>query len=119
MNGTGLVDLEQPLRADAIASLNDTLRTEGRGGRLMVTHGVISLPSFNARLLIDALASFDQFNGDNDPYGERDFGAFEAFGAKLLWKIDYYDLKLEFASPDPADPELTVRVLTVMLGSEY
>jgi hypothetical protein len=113
------VDLEQPPRADVIASFNDTLRTEGRGGRLMVTHGVISLPSFNARVLIDALASFDQFNGENDPYGERDFGAFEAFGVKLLWKIDYYDRKLEFASPDPANPELTVRVLTVMLVSEY
>lgn len=119
MGGSGLVDFEQPPRAEVIASFNDTLRTEGRGGRLVVTHGVNSLPSFDARVLADALASFDEFSGNNDPYGERDFGAFEAFGTKLLWKIDYYDLKLEFASPDPADPELTVRVLTVMLGSEY
>ena len=92
MDGSALVDFEQPSRAEVIARFNDRLRMEGRGGRLVVTHGVVNLPSFDARILIDALASFDQFNGDNDPYRERDFGAFEAFGTKLLWKIDYYDL---------------------------
>ena len=28
--------------------------------------------------------------------------------------IDYYDRSLEFHSPDPADPSVTIRVLTIM-----
>lgn len=106
-------------RAAAIASLNDELRTRGRGGRILVTQGVSSLASFDPRELVGAIAAYHRFDLDNDPYGERDFGTFDLFGAKLMWKIDYYDLNLEFGSEDPADPNATHRVLTVMLASEY
>ncbi|MBN9053141.1 MAG: DUF3768 domain-containing protein [Rhizobiales bacterium] len=34
-------------------------------------------------------------------------------------KIDYYDLDLRYASPDPADPAFTVRVVTIMQTGEY
>jgi hypothetical protein len=37
----------------------------------------------------------------------------------VLWKIDYYDRSRRYHSPDPADPKLTVRVLTVMRADEY
>jgi hypothetical protein len=37
----------------------------------------------------------------------------------LFWKIDYYDQSMQGLSPNPAKPELTVRVLTIMLASEY
>jgi hypothetical protein len=40
-------------------------------------------------------------------------------GTKLFWKIDCYDRELHFGSPDPADPTVTTRVLTLMLASEY
>jgi hypothetical protein len=40
-------------------------------------------------------------------------------GEKLFWKIKYFDRSIQFASPDPADETLTIRVLTVMLASEY
>lgn len=120
MSGSGLVNLRrQPSRGEIIARLNDTLRKEGRGGRLLVTRGVHTLPCFDFRELVRAIAAYDQFNADNDPHAERDFGVFELFGAKLMWKIDYYDVDLEFGSTDPANPDVTVRVLTVMLASEY
>ena len=37
----------------------------------------------------------------------------------LFWKIDAYDRALEWGSPDPADPRVSRRVLTIMLASEY
>jgi hypothetical protein len=36
-----------------------------------------------------------------------------------MFKIDYYDQNMEYGSPDPADPRLTRRVLTIMLASDY
>ena len=119
MRGDEQVNCAQTLsRAEAIARLNDKLRKTGRGGQLVVTKGVTKLPGYDSRVLLEALADFDGFDADNDPHGERDYGDIEVFGTDLLWKIDYYDLKLEFASPDAADPDITIRVLTIMLESD-
>ncbi|MCF8707006.1 DUF3768 domain-containing protein [Rhizorhapis sp. SPR117] len=49
----------------------------------------------------------------------RDFGAFELHDQRVLFKIDYYDLDLEFGSEDPADASITRRVLTIMLAEDY
>ena len=38
---------------------------------------------------------------------------------RIFWKIDYYDPSLDFGSEIPSDPAQTVRVLTIMLASEY
>jgi uncharacterized protein DUF3768 len=61
---------------------------------------------------------FDSFTEDN-PHGGHDFGAFEHEGARIFWKIDYYAPDMEHGSENPADPKQTVRVLTIMLASEY
>jgi hypothetical protein len=106
-------------RGEAIAQLNDKLRKSGEGGRIVVTRGVIGLAEYDSKALLAALAAYDGFDIDNDPHGERDFGDIDMSGHTLLWKIDYYDRELTFASPDAADPDVTVRVLTVMLESEY
>jgi hypothetical protein len=62
---------------------------------------------------------FAKFDAENDPHGEHDFGSFEVAGEKFFWKIDYYDERCELGSDDPADPEKTTRVLTIMLAEEY
>jgi len=46
-------------------------------------------------------------------------GRFTVSGEDYYWKIDYYYRSLEFHSPDPADPSVTVRVLTIMRVDEF
>jgi len=65
------------------------------------------------------VARFDAFTAADDPYGEHDFGSFEHEGYRVFWKIDYYAPGMERGSEDPADPNQTVRVLTIMLAGEY
>ena len=40
-------------------------------------------------------------------------------GNRVIFKIDYLDRSRRIHSPDPADPKVTVRVMTVMLADEY
>lgn len=103
----------------AIRELNDRLRQSLAGGVLVMTAGVIALGHDHQRKILEALATFDSFDEGNDPYGEHDFGALEVEGERLFWKIDYYDRSLSARSPDPTDPSVTTRVLTVMLAEEY
>lgn len=100
-----------------IAELNDHLRCSNVGGRIAITQGVLATGSVPA--ILARVRAFDAFDTDNDPYGQRDFGALDCGGEKVFWKIDYYDQAMQFGSPDPADPSVTCRVLTVMLASEY
>ncbi|NOY40695.1 MAG: DUF3768 domain-containing protein [Planctomycetes bacterium] len=37
----------------------------------------------------------------------------------MFWKIDYYDKQLKFGSDALANPDETIRVLTIMLVEEY
>ena len=106
-------------RAERIALLNDRLRQTAKGGRIVVTAGVKALPGFVADTLLQEIASYEAFDCDNDPHGERDFGDVDYCGAELLWKIDYYDPSLTWGSSNPANPSMTVRVLTIMLADEY
>jgi hypothetical protein len=103
-----------------IATLNDLCRKAmGIAGRLVQTSGMCALPLSQQSAIREKVETFDVFMPDNDPYGERDFGAFEHNGERIFWKIDYYDTTLTKGSEDPSDPKQTVRVLTIMLASEY
>lgn len=104
--------------AAAIAALNDACRAEPGAGWVL-TPGVQALSPPGLAQAVAAVTDFSAFSEDNNPYGERDFGAFEVGGERFFWKIDYYDLDLCLASPDPADPAVTRRVLTLMLAEEY
>jgi hypothetical protein len=102
-----------------IAELNDLLRQTFWGGKVMMTDGVLQLDGQTIDQIFAAVRDFDTFNADNDPHGEHDFGCITVAGNKVFWKIDYYDARMEFASPNPADPDVTERVLTIMLDEEY
>ncbi len=113
-------DKPQPLdpKTQAIAALNDALRWRPGPG-WTCTAGVHALGPDVLAQAAAAVGAFDDFGEDNDPHGERDFGALRIRGKRLFWKIDYYDLDLRYGSPDPADVAVTRRVLTLMLAEEY
>jgi Protein of unknown function (DUF3768) len=107
-----------PAKVARIRDLNDKLRTTQRGGMVLITDGLAALGQ-EAGAILDAVTGFTNFNPDNDPWGEHDCASLEVNGHRVIWKIDYYDRSRRIHSPDPADPKVTVRVLTVMLASEY
>ena len=84
-----------------------------------MTRGVAALPHDQKAALMAAVMLFSEFDQNNDPHGEHDFGSVTVKGDKFFWKIDYYDRSMEMGSPDPADPKVTKRVLTVMRCEEY
>lgn len=106
-------------RQGKIRELNDHLRLHGHGGLWRVTAGIANLPPDTTRQVLKAVAGFSDFNADNDPWGEHDCAVMEVAGERVIWKIDYYDRSQTYLSPDPANPKVTLRVLTVMLGHEY
>ena len=102
-----------------IRVLNDRFRQTGIGGTILHTNGVHALGQEFMSDLVSAIIAFDDFDRDNDPYGEHDFGVLNVQDNRIFWKIDYYGLDMVSGSPDPADPKITNRVLTIMLASEY
>jgi hypothetical protein len=105
--------------ASRIRELNDQFRHSLAGGLLHITRGGIALGGKQQAIILNAIAAFDTFSPENDPYGEHDFGALTVDGTRILFKIDYFDRGLSGLSPDPADPSVTTRVLTIMLAEEY
>jgi len=101
--------------AKRIRSLNDAFRSTLQGGRVLLTAGVHELPESIRGEAINAMRTFTSFDEGNDPHGEHDFGKLEIEGYEFFWKIDYFDKSMAYGSENPADPERTVRVLTLML----
>ena len=121
---------------DTIRRLNDAARTRtGVASLVNVTMGFQALPALDRLAALVAITRFTKFDGDNDPYGEHDFGAVyklasgewtegrpddaKTIAQTVFWKIDYYDPSLTYGSDAPWDEEHTKRVLTIMLASEY
>ena len=122
-------------RTAEIAALNDAART----GALATSKTVFT------RALADILAGEDPDPGTrqlnlmmgqrslrqlinetpidpgNDPHGERDFGVVEFEGHKIFWKVDVYanDGTLSWGSETPWDAQLSFRIVTIMLASDW
>ncbi len=103
-----------------IAELNDLCRKSlGVTCKLVQTFGINAFPEKDQSEIRKKVELFSDFNEDNDPHEEHDFGAIDHNGEKIFWKIDYYAPDLEHGSEDPSDPGQTARVLTIMLANEY
>lgn len=102
-----------------IRKLNDALRKHLPNGHAVMTPGIAALGPEAVARIVQTIAVFDDFCHANDPHQEHDFGSFEADGETIFFKIEYYDKSLTQHSPDPADPTVTERVITIMLAEEY
>lgn len=119
-----------PVGVSAIADLNDAMRHSlavQSDAHIMMTSGIDALCGplttqlgWHRRAeLLRLIRDYEDFAKGNDPYGERDFGAFTFANVKCFWKIDYYNLDMSGGSENPADPSVTRRVLTIMRADEY
>ena len=106
-------------RTERIRTLNDDLRQNLIGGLAVMTPGVSALGQQAVERIVKTIAVYDDFCHANDPHEEHDFGSFDAEGKTISFKIDYYDRTLNYHSPDPSDPAVTERVITIMLAEEY
>ncbi|MBK8009715.1 MAG: DUF3768 domain-containing protein [Rhizobiales bacterium] len=106
-------------QVDRIRELNDQLRKSLTGGRVLMTPGIVALGPESVERIVKAITVFDDFCTENDPYTEHDFGALDVEEKKVFFKIDYYDKAFRNHSPDPSDPAVTERVITLMLAEEY
>jgi len=91
-------------------------------GEVVITAALHELMDCDARStseLVQTVRNYTAFTKDNDPHSEHDFGSFQFKGETCFWKIDVYDHALKWAAPDPSDPKLSKRVMTIMLASDY
>jgi hypothetical protein len=123
-------------RTARIARLNDLARSAmGVACTAVATVGFRSLSASDQSRVRELIETYDAFDEDNDPHGERDFGCVYQLGdgewtterprlcdderERVFWKFDYYDRDLRSGSDDAANPAVTRRVLTIMLADEY
>jgi len=104
---------------ERIRALNDELRQHLLAGSAVITPGIAALGPQAVNRLVQTIAVFDDFSTANDPYGEHDFGVFDFDGNRVMFKIDYYSKDLKSHSTNPADPNVTERIITLMLAGEY
>src|ERR1700684_2640492 len=106
-------------RTARIPALNDEMRQRLIGGMAVMTPGIAALGPEAVARIIKTIEVYDDFCHANDPHEEHDFGAFDADGHRIFFKIDYYDSTLTVHSPDPSDPSVPKRMITIMLAGEY
>ena len=106
-------------KTEIIRKLNDAFRTTFTGGRILTTIGIRHKPVEDVSKILSKVQHFRDFNSGNDPYGEHDFGKFAYGDDVIIWKIDYYDKKLQYHSPDASDSSKTTRIMTIMTAEEW
>ena len=106
-----------------IREQNDAFRRTGQGGQVFFTRGIDALPTWAQVSILTRVRTFDDFTEDNDPWQEHDYGSFDFLVGHethtIMWKIDYYDREFKNGSPEPANPVVTARVLTILLPHEW
>tara|TARA_R100001015_G_C4601514_1_gene156465 strand:+ start:726 stop:1154 length:429 start_codon:yes stop_codon:yes gene_type:complete len=123
-------------RSKIIAKLNDELRAQILNANLILnqsknkivfSHDVSKMSEEDQKEILQIVRDYKTFSEDNNPHGEKDFGAFNFCSndsiyqtpERYFWQINYYDNDLKYHSDDATDSSKTTRVLTIMKASEY
>jgi Protein of unknown function (DUF3768) len=93
-----------------IRALNDQLRQRLIGGMAVITPGVAALGQEAVARIVKTIEVYDDFCHAND------FGAFDADGHRIFFKIDLYE---EPEVKDSNGERVVNRVVTIMLAEEY
>ena len=120
---------------EKIAKLNDELRAQilnahvitGFKNKIMFSRDVGLMSKEDQTEILEIVRDYKTFSEDNNPHGERDFGAFNFCSndsiyetpERYFWHINFYDNDLKYHSKDATYPSQTTRVLTIMKASEY
>jgi hypothetical protein len=116
--------------ATVVAAHNDAFRklaclgetpSEPIQGRMHLTSSLAMAEDGLALEAVQAVGAFDTFEPENDPSGWHDFGAVDIRGEKIFWKIDLYEADSDFryGAEAPDNPSTTMRVLTIMMASDW
>ena len=106
-------------RTRKLRRLNDYLRQTRKGGKYVLSGELGDLDENIQFSIFVRIAYYSHLNGENDAQNEHNSGWVNlGDGEKIIWKIDYFDLNMKNASPDPSDSNVTRRVLTAMLSIE-
>ena len=92
-----------------IIELNDRLRTTFTGGRVQLRVGTHCLDAQIRGRALYVLSKYTRFTPDD----EHDFGYFTFAGFQFEWQIDYRSADGRARSQNPADPNGTLRILTL------
>ena len=96
-------------RRAKIIELNDQLRTTFKGGRVQMTPSVYELDDRLRGRALSVMASYRTF----DAGSEHNCGVFIFAGYAFEWRIEYRGQDGTGVSPDPANADQTLRVLTL------
>lgn len=109
---------ETTSRSELIAAANDQFRKTARAD-IYFAGELAKEGMLNQIVALARVRQFkaEEFNEDNDPYGEHDFLSFNFGERKVFAKFDYLDQNLEWGL-DPLDPNCR-RVLTIFYAEDY
>jgi len=110
------------LEIDVIAEQNDRFRKQPPAdtlGKWVYTAAVADEGQEFVSACFQAVAIYDDFTEENDPYATHEMGFMEVMGKKVWWKIDLYDRSYEHGASKPTSLADTRRVLTVLFPSDY
>ena len=97
-----------------IIELNDHLRTTFKGGRVQLTPSVYDLePRLRGRAL-RLLSKYKKFDRES----EHDWGTFIFCGYAFEWRIEYRSAAGPGLSGNPANSDMTFRVLTLCVVAD-
>jgi Protein of unknown function (DUF3768) len=101
-------------RLERIRILNDNYRsTLAMGGGVLMSRDFYALPATTKRNAFDRIVHYRKFA----PNGQHDAGLVITNGQAIAWRIEYRAVDFKNPSPDPSDPDKTIRILIVELAA--